>query len=42
MVLFRRVIVLRRPHERPLFSERGGYLTVIRLGFGWRVTISRA
>lgn len=31
--------VLRAPWCRPLFSERYGDMRVIRLGFGWRITV---
>lgn len=30
---------LKAPWCRPLFSERYGYVGVIPIGFGWRITI---
>lgn len=29
---------IRAPWHDPLFSERYGYVGVIKLGFGWRIT----
>lgn len=33
---------LKAPWCEPLFSERYGYDPIIKLGFGWRITIRKA
>jgi hypothetical protein len=37
----RYVLILRRPDDQPLFSDRYGHVRVLRLGRGWRITARR-
>lgn len=40
--LLRFRVILKAPWRQPMFSERYGHTTTLRLGWGWRVTFRLA